>query len=257
MTFASRFGFITVIAVLLPALSVSKALAQTDEQAIAQDGGSTEVLQSIHVPLIKNSPFSLTLATEWARPMGNGGHFTVVNTRPIKRDHLGRLYEERWLLSPKGGNIPSRMSYIQIADPSTRTLYNCNVGQHVCEELTLSSSETVLLAPSSFKSAPLPDGKGSHLHEDLGAQYFAGVPVHEYRDTTTINAGVLGNDLPMVTVRQFRYSAELGINLSSELDNPQSGHQTFTVTEISTTEPDPAFFQVPDGYKVVDHRTKK
>jgi hypothetical protein len=80
------------------------------------------------------------------------------------------------------------------------------------------------------------------------------LPVHEYRDTTTLNSGVMGNDLPMSTVRQYRYSAELGINLTSVLDAPQLGKQMFTVTEISTTEPDASFFQPPQGYKVVDHR---
>jgi hypothetical protein len=38
------------------------------------------------------------------------------------------------------------------------------------------------------------------------------------------------------------------------LDAPQLGRETFTVTEISTTEPDASFFQPPQGYKVVDHR---
>jgi len=43
-------------------------------------------------------------------------------------------------------------------------------------------------------------------------------------------------------------------NLSSLLEAPQIGRQTFTVTEITTSEPDPSFFQPPQGYKVVDHR---
>ena len=87
-----------------------------------------------------------------------------------------------------------------------------------------------------------------------GGASFAGLPVHEYRDTTTLNSGVMGNDLPMSTVRQYRFSPELGINLTSVLDTPQLGRQIFTATEVSTTEPDPAFFQPPQGYQVVDHR---
>jgi hypothetical protein len=108
--------------------------------------------------------------------------------------------------------------------------------------------------PGRFKSGPLKDGKGTRTQEDLGAQFFAGLPVHEYRDTMTLNAGVLGNDMPMSTVRQYRFCAELGFNLTSVLEAPQIGRQTFTVTEITTSEPDPSFFQPPQGYKVVDHR---
>ena len=44
-----------------------------------------------------------------------------------------------------------------------------------------------------------------------------------------------------------RFSAELGINLTSTLDSAQSDRQIFTVTEISTTEPDPSFFPASSG----------
>lgn len=231
------------------------ARAQDDGNIAASDGGGQEVLQSIFVPLIAHAPFSLTLGTEWVRPMNNGGTFTTVNSRPIKRDSVGRLYQERWLMSPKGSNFPPTMSWIQIADPVARTFYQCNPRQKVCELLTLSNFDvTARFDPTRLKSAPLKDGKGSYTHEDLGGGYFAGLPVHEYRDTTTLNSGVMGNDLPMSTVRQYRFSAELGINLTSVLDAPQLGKQMFTVTEISTTEPDASFFQPPQGYKVVDHR---
>jgi hypothetical protein len=229
--------------------------AQGDASPPATDGGGQEVLQSVFVPLLANAPFSLTLTTEWTRPMNNGGTYTVVNSRPIKRDSVGRIYEERWLLSPKGSDLPSQMSWIQIADPTTKTLCQCAVRQKVCELLTLSTfAVNGRFDPTRLKSAPLKDGKGTYTHEDLGAAFLAGLPVHEYRDTTTLNAGVMGNDLPMSTVRQYRFSAELGINLSSVLDAPQLGREIFTVTEISTTEPDASFFQPPQGYKVVDHR---
>jgi hypothetical protein len=248
-------GLIAVaIAIMLGACDRA-VQAQDDASTAATDGGGQEILQSIFVPLIPHAPFSLTLATEWTRPMNNGGTYTVVNSRPIKRDSVGRIYEERWLLSPKGSNVPSQMSWIQIGDPVARTLYQCNVRQKVCELLTLSTfAVSGRFDPTRLKSAPLKDNKGTYTHEDLGGTSFAGLPAHEYRDTTTLNPGVMGNDLPMSTVRMYRFSAELGINLSSALDTPQLGRQMFTVTEISTNEPDASFFQPPQGYKVVDHR---
>jgi len=229
--------------------------AQTqDDGGVGFDGGGQEVLESIFVPYIAHAPFSLTLAAEWSRPLSNGGTFTVINSRPIKRDGAGRIYQERWLMSPKGSNIPSRMSWIQIADPVAHTLYQCNARQKVCELVTLGDSVTARFDPARFKTAPLKDDKGTRTHEDLGAQFFVGLPVHEYRDTMTLKTGVLGNDMPMSTVRQYRFCAELGFNLSSLLEAPQIGRQTFTVTEITTSEPDPSFFQPPQGYKVLDHR---
>jgi len=225
-----------------------------DEGGVSFDGGGTEVLQSIFVPFLPHAPFSLTLAAEWSRPLNNGGTFTTANSRPIKRDSAGRIYQERWLMAPKGSTIRSQMSWIQIADPVAKTLYQCNARTKVCELFELGDSTTLRFDPTQFKSGPLKDGKGMRTHEDLGASFFAGVAVHEYKDTTTVNAGVMGNDLPMATVRQYRFSAELGINLTSVVEAPQIGKQTFTVTEISTTEPEASWFQPPQGYAVVDRR---
>ena len=251
------FVFAIVIALTSGGRVIS---AQTpDEGGVTFDGGGQEVLQSIFVPYMANAPFSLTLTAEWSRPFTNGGTFATANSRPIKRDSAGRIYEERWLMSPKGSNIPSRMSWIQIADPLAHTLYQCEPRRKVCELLTLTDPVTARFDPARFKSGPLKDAKGdekgTRTHDDLGEGSFVGMRVHEYRDTTTVNPGVLGNDLPMSTVRQYRFCAELGLNLSSILEAAQIGRQVFTVTEISTTEPDPSFFQPPQGYKVVDQRT--
>ncbi len=82
----------------------------------------------------------------------------------------------------------------------------------------------------------------------------AGLPVHAYRDTIVMNAGTADNDSPVTYVRDVRYSPDLGFNLQSVLQSPTVGEQRFHVTEITTTEPEPRFFQPPEGYRVVDMR---
>jgi hypothetical protein len=233
--------------------------AQEDGGAIpGYDGGGHEVLQSIFVPYVKNSPFSLKLAAEWVRPMNNGGTFTTQNSRPIRRDSKGRIYQERWLMTPKGSGIPSQMSWIQIVDPEAKTIYQCNARQKVCDLVGLSDNVDLRIDPAKFVSGEVKDRegnvKGKRVHEDLGESYFAGVRVHEYRDTTTLNPGALGNDLPMVSTRQYSFSPELGFNLRSTIEAPQLGTQRFTVTELETGEQDAKWFEPPEGYRVVDHR---
>ncbi len=173
---------LTIFAIVLALTTAAHvASAQSpDEGGVSYDGGGEEVLQSIWVPMIAHAPFSLTLTAEWSRPMSNGGTFTTANSRPIKRDSVGRLYEERWLMSPKGSNIPSQMSWIQIADPVAHTLLQCNAHKKVCELLKLADSQTTLrFDPSRIKSGTIKDNKGNEkgtrTHEDLGAQYFAGI----------------------------------------------------------------------------------
>lgn len=248
------FGSLVVLTLSLVPLALK---AQEDGGTTLTDGGGQEILESIAVTEQPHAPFSLTLSTEWARPLTNGGSYTVANTRPLRRDSAGRIYQERWLLAPKGSGIASQMAWIQIEDPVAALYYECNARRHLCEMHDLPRSAARHYDPDRYKSGPLRNGKGTFLHEDLGAQSFAGLPVHEYRDTTTLNAGVMGNDLPMVTVRQFRYCPELGLNLTSVLEAPQVGRQTFTASEVSTAEPDPAFFQPPVGYTVKDERKPK
>jgi hypothetical protein len=60
----------------------------------------------------------------------------------------------------------------------------------------------------------------------------------------------------MTVDREYWFSPQLGINLLSRLTDPRFGTQTFMVTEISPSEPDPQLFQLPAGYKVVDMRGK-
>ena len=197
---------VSAFLLVLSFIVVAPALAQAD-------GGETfdhgeEVLQSLFFPYLPHAPFSVTLKTEWVRPLGNGGTFTMVNERPIRRDGRGRLYQERWSLIPKGGSVRSVMTWIQIADPNERTLLECSARQHVCELEDLNDRTNLRLDPSRIQSATLPNGAGTLTHEDLGASSFAGVPVHLYRDTTTLNPGVRGNDLPMLFIREYRYSPE-------------------------------------------------
>ena len=219
-----------------------------------QDGGTSGRMESIFIPPIAGAPFSLTLVTEWSRPLGNGGTFTLANQRHIARDGKGRIYQERWLLVPKGSKIESRMDVFQITDPMQHTWLNCGVQEKVCELLPYGLVPDMVYKPSIGTTGPLPNGSGFRQHEDLGLSNSNGVDTTGYRETTTLNPGVLGNDQPMVTTREFWYSSRLGINLISKVDDPQSGKQSFAVTELTTSEPDPRFFAVPEGYKVVDRR---
>src|SRR5271170_7192669 len=231
-------------------------LAQRPGAATAgtPDGGVRQVLESIFIPPKPNAPFTLTLDTEWTRPLGNGGTYTLVNERHIARDTAGRIYEERWYLVPKNGKVESTMNYIQIADPAQHTLYNCQVEMKKCFLLDYSGSTANVYQPPIGVSAPLPDGNGFHTHEDLGKNNLFGFDTVGYRETTTLNPGTYGNDLPMSTIREFWYSPQLGIDLISKVDSPQAGKQTFTVTVISAAEPDPQLFILPAGFEVVDQR---
>jgi hypothetical protein len=233
--------------------SVAFAQAPPQQNVVRRaDGGTSGAMESIFIPPKAGAPFSLTLDTEWTRPMSGGGTFTVANERHIVRDSKGRIYQERWGLVPKGGKVKSVMGIFQITDPEQHTWFNCNPWTKVCDLYRYDLTTKDKFEPPIGASGPLPNGNGIRQHEDLGAASTEGIDTHGYRETTTINTGVMGNDQPMVTSREFWYSPRLAVNLVSTVDAPQSGKQVFTAREISIAEPDASFFEIPADYKIVD-----
>lgn len=255
------------LALLVPAFALHAQEAPppvihfSDGGASPRGGGPME---SIFIPPMREAPFSLTLATEWSRPMENGGTFTLANQRRIVRDSRGRIYQERWILVPKGGDVKSTMNVFQITDPVEHTWLNCSTRSHICEllpyRLTLQTKylpfggEIGPLNKGNVLTRSLAGGRGIMQVGDLGLETIQGMETHGYRSTITYNPGTMGNDRPLVVTREFWFSPQLGIDLSSLVDNPQSGKQIFSVKELSTSEPDPKLFDVPDGYRIVDHR---
>jgi hypothetical protein len=241
------------------------ATAQTAQAPHVQDGGATaytrdggvsQVLQSIYIPPLLNAPFSAIIHTEWTRPMSGGGNFTFVNQRQVARDSRGRIYEERWVLAPKGSEDQSRMNVIQIADPNAHTLYNCFTLQtpHRCVLETFAEAAVKSYKPAVFQSGPLPNNAGARLHEDLGTRTISGIETVGTRDTSNLNAGVMGSDQPFSTWREFWQAPQIGVNLYSEVVSPSVGKQVFTLTDVNLAEPDPKLFELPEGFDVVDRR---
>ena len=254
MRVASAMLFTLFLSAAAPSLHAQNETNPQPPVVLIRDGGTSGRMESIFIPPVPDAPFSFTLVTEWSRPLSNGGSFTLTNQRHIVRDGKGRIYQERWLLVPKGSKIKSEMDVFQITDPAQHTWYNCGVREKICELLPYRLRTDMVYKPTIGTSGQLADGSGFSQHEDLGVSNTSGENTTGYRETTTINPGVLGNDQPMITMREFWYSPRLGINLISKVDNPQSGKQLFTVTDLTTSEPDPKFFQVPEGYKVIDRR---
>lgn len=238
-------------------LSLLVALALLQPALTAQqDGGVTEVLQSIHIPPLLNAPFSATVHTEWTRPLPGGGSYTLVNHRQVARDSQGRIYEERWFLVPKDGKQETQMYLIQIADPHAHTLYNCFLLRepHRCILERFSEMAMSDFKPNVRPSGPLGGDAGYTTHEDLGIRTIQGIDTTGARDSITYNTGAIGNDRPFVVMREYWTAPQLGVNLLSELNDPKLGHQTFTLTDVTQSEPDPQLFELPAGFEVVDHR---
>jgi hypothetical protein len=169
----------------------------------------------------------------------------------------GRIYQERWALVPKfhpNGGIPSKMTWIQIADPKLRTLYNCSIEKHVCDLLTYDPSKDLKAAQPCIPPGTGTIDSGPMTIEDLGTRNIAGVDTVGIRQSYRIEVGSMGNDQPMTNLKQEWHSQVLGINLLSIRSGPMTGKQTFTITELNPSDPDPHLFELASGYRVNDQR---
>jgi hypothetical protein len=70
--------------------------------------------------------------------------------------------------------------------------------------------------------------------------------------TATLDAGVIGNDRPILTVTERWMSPDLQTLMLTRTTDPRSGEEVFKLVNVSRSEPAAYLFQVPAGYQVVD-----
>src|SRR5688572_9549062 len=87
--------------------------------------------------------------------------------------------------------------------------------------------------------------------EQLGVQNIEGVEAEGTRTITTIPAEAIGNERPIEIVYEKWYSSELQLVVMSKHNDPRFGEQTYRLTNIVRSEPDPSLFTPPQGYKLI------
>jgi len=214
----------------------------------APDGGTTETLQSIDITPVANAPFSATVVTVWTRILPDGSTQTAKNHRTVVRDSSGRVFQERRSFTPDGDRQVTRLTEMDYQFPNQHELYICQPAVQVCTVYRFNPPPAIVTP----KTGPLPNGAGSVTVEDLGRQTVENLEVLGSRQTTTINAGVVGNQRAEPTVKEFWYSPQLQINLITKRFDPHvSGIQDFEVKDINLDAPDPKLFEPPADYRLI------
>jgi hypothetical protein len=86
--------------------------------------------------------------------------------------------------------------------------------------------------------------------EKLGGKTIAGVYAEGTRITVTYPVGFFGNDKPIITFHETWMSSDLKLVVLSVDDDPRTGTRITEVTNLDRGEPNPALFQVPEGYTI-------
>lgn len=237
---------------------------------------------------VKGTPFCATISTEHTQNFADGNRIHTTDASTLCRDSEGRMRRESTLtlLGPAAQNPPSKL--ITIIDPVAGFRYVLDPNVKVARKMPLAlppgahktsvtDGATVRDAvPRSgnvmFYQAPGaagPDVIGSQVFiqksgraenepdsntENLGDQTIDGIHTNGTRVMTTIAAGKMGNEQPIVITSERWYSPELKATVMTKHTDPWAGELKTQFTNVNTSEPDPSLFAVPSDYKIVDEK---
>jgi hypothetical protein len=227
---------------------------------------------------ITGEPYSAEEKSEHSQVLADGTHINQ-DSKSIRmfRDSQGRTRTERSMFLGLARPATEGAQLIDIRDPVAGYWYTLDVPRKIAHRRKLPHSKLgqTLGAPRGLDSSSTPEvGTGSStdtrsLHrtrpatgesrpqivsESLGTEMIEGVLSQGTRTTMTIPVGWEGNDRPMARTCERWLSAELKLMMRSACSDPRIGDTATRVTNLDRTEPDPALFQVPPGYKIVNDK---
>jgi hypothetical protein len=212
------------------------------------------------------APYSGQMTSQTVRTLASGVHLTSTGlTQPMKhRDSAGRVRSDSMMTAqPMAGNTKPQINRLaEIDDPVAGFIYILDDSRKIAHRIVPCSRPAppaVVVqrpAPKPATTPATPPVTGGvrveSTTEDLGTQTMSGVTVTGRRTTTTFPpGGYQGNNQPVARVEEQWYSAEFGMNFLTKTTTP-NGETTQTMTNFTAGEPNPALFQVPAGYQIVD-----
>jgi hypothetical protein len=234
---------------------------------------------------VTGAPYSAQAVTESTQTLADGNRIVNTISAAVYRDSQGRERREQSLpnlgaLTPQGAPAKN----IMISDPVAGVNYSLDPNTKVAMKLpamktpdlpTLSANgrqvvvktlagpimrSSVGAAPTGANVMYFQSGSGGNVPtpktEELGSQIINGVTADGTRTTMTIPAGLIGNDKDMQIVDEVWRSPELQVLVQSTHSDPRMGTTTYSLTNISRSEPSLTLFQVPPDYTIQDSPAK-
>ncbi len=228
--------------------------------------------------VITGVPYTAQAVTTSTQSLAGGNRITNTDTAEVARDSMGRTRREQTLPGVSGAS----KKLVFINDPVAQVNYVLEPG-HIARKMPRpqviqfqdgpASGGGAAMAqtsarldgppPPEFHAAiamsvqvpgALPD-RGADFPtntESLGSQVIQGVQADGARTTTTIPAGKIGNEQPIVITYERWYSSDLQAVVMTKQSDPRFGETTYELTNIQRIEPPASLFQVPPDDKIVN-----
>jgi hypothetical protein len=190
------------------------------------------------------------------RTLADGTRITDEQKRFEARDSEGRTRNETYLPDSvaKMRNQPAdQPMFITIADPVSSQRIHLNPGQKtaIVDSVGTIQSRPLQKGPAASSAPPVQARPAPQIsRENLGGKTIDGVYAEGTRTTRIYPAGSQGNDRDITVINERWVSPELGVEILTKTNDPRTGDTTMEVQNLDRSEPNPALFQVPEGYKI-------
>jgi hypothetical protein len=213
---------------------------------------------------VTGAPYSADETTESVQTLSDGNRIVNSTTAHTYRDSQGRVRREITL--PSLGADSAKHVLITISDPVAGVNYSLDPQTKTAQKMPLppklltkgpgpgkpETRTNVMFLPGPGlqvqMAAPTHAQIAPPTHEDLGVQDIDGVSAQGSRETTTIDAGAIGNEKPLTITSEHWFSPDLQIEIKSTREDPRMGKTTFAISNLNRAEPDASLFQVPADY---------
>ena len=244
---------------LIPAIRpfVLTVLLASSATAIAQTVASAGI------------PYTAVKKTTIIQKLTDGTTLTRESNTTEARDSQGRTMVQNSMGEMQGHNITNA----HVMDPVARTATTWmsqgkqatrmhlpdlhRTAQQSASTTTALGSDSSAVVTTTAIAARDPKLRPEQKIEKLGGKTIAGVYAEGTRVTMIFPVGSFGNDKPVITYHETWMSPELKIVLLRVDDDPRTGTRISEVTNLDRGEPDPALFQVPDGYAIKDQNPEQ
>lgn len=208
---------------------------------------------------VMNKAFSGMETRHTTQVLGDGTHVDRADTSNFYRDAAGRMRSES----------PTR---VLIYDPGAKTLFDLDPSSKTYTRRA-ENAESVSIAvvnggtyvrsqSGHISNTPTHVDLGVPVHassgiqtvtEDLPGTVLNGVTVKGSRITSSVPAGVFGNDREVKIVTERWVSDDLQVLVKSTNTDPRFGTSTYELNNIVVGPPNPTLFQVPADYRERGH----